>query len=282
MTAASIASAAAVPLLNSPLMADFAPGDVSPSGPNLLTLADDPNVIAIALKVSEGTTYNTRGNGWLDRLWSQARTAWRGCEYGKSRYRLGYHYLIAATAGMDGRLYGRRQCDYFASIIAAVGGWGDGDLWWTWDLESGDQPAGITNQSIIDTASGFSERAIELSGRMVMRYSGSFVRDRNIVNKMGATLLWCAEYGSPGQPAKLDPVIYLKQGYTLADTPWWQYLGDTDKGLPPPGYPGTLPCGVSGAQVRCDTNACIINGGSSRQAALDWINRNLHSKVLIP
>lgn len=273
-------SASPTALTNSPLMADFAPGDIGPGGPDLFSLADDPNYCAIALKVSEGASYATTQGGWLNKLWPEAKDVWRGCQYGVAKFRLGYHYLIVASAGQDGRAYGRRQFDWYNSVIASVGGWGNGDMWATWDLENGDQPPVFSNQQIIDTASGFSERAKEVTGRMVMRYSGSLVRDRGIVDKMGAELLWCAEYGAPGQPAKLDPAVYLKQGYTLASTPWWQYLGDTDTGLPPPGYPGKAPCGPGGALVRADLNACIINGGASRQASIDWIALNLHAKTI--
>ncbi len=267
-------------LTNSPLMGDFAPGDVSLAGPDLLSLADDPNYCAIALKVSEGTSYATTQGGWLNRLWPQAKDAWRGCQYAKTRFRLGYHYLIVAGAGQDGRAYGRRQYDWFQATIEAVGGWGDGDMWATWDLESGDQPPTFSNQQIIDTANGFSERAKEITGRMVMRYSGSLVRDRGIVDKMGAEILWCAEYGAPGQPAKLDPSVYLKQGYTLTDTLWWQYKGNTDAGLAPPGYPNLAPCGPAGAMAKADISAGIINGGSSRQATINWIARNLTAKTI--
>lgn len=269
-------------LTNSPLMADFAPGDIGPAGPDLLSLADDPNFCAIGLKVSEGTSYATTGGGWLNKLWPEAKDAWRGCQYGKTKFRLGYHYLLVAKPGQDGHAYGRQQYDWYQATINLVGGWGAGDLWPTWDLEGGDQPASFTNQAIIDTASGFSERAKEVTGRMVMRYSGSLVRDRGIVDKMGAEILWCAEYGAPGQPAKLDPSVYLKQGYTLANTIYWQYEGDTDAGLAPPGYPTLVPCGAGGALVRADISAGIINGGVSRQATIDWIVRNLNAKTIQP
>jgi len=260
-------------------MADFAPGDVN-NNPNLLTLADDPNYCAIGLKVSEGTTYATTGGGWLNKLWPQAKDAWRGCAYGKTKFRLGYHYLIVASPGQDGRAYGRKQYDWYQSVIDQVGGWAPGDMWATWDLENGDQPATMSNQAIIDTASGFSERALEVTGRMVMRYSGSLVRDRGIVNKMGASILWCAEYGAPGKPAQLDPAVYLKQGYTLADTLWWQYKGDTDPGLAPAGYPNQAPCGPGGSMAAADLSAGIINGGSDRNATISWIQTHLHATTI--
>ncbi len=40
-------------LTNSPLMADFAPGDIGPAGPDLLSLADDPNFCAIGLNFTD-------------------------------------------------------------------------------------------------------------------------------------------------------------------------------------------------------------------------------------
>jgi len=256
-----------------PCWPDFYPGDNN-GYLNLYSLANagDPWQ-GVILKVNQGLNPNfaSTASGWLQQYWAVARSTWGG-RYGLTGFRGGYSYVMI---GEDGR----KQGDYYCDLIDQCGGWGDGDFWPILDVESAGQPANATNQQIIDTVSSMAERITQRTGRMIMRYSGSYIRDRQIRNAMGCKLLWVADWEKT-----LNSHTYLDQGYTLTPTPGsfglciaWQGVGDGHGSWT--GYPTTAPVGKGGAQVPCDVSAGIVLGGADPVKVSSWISSHLGGQL---
>lgn len=206
---------------------------------------------------------------WFTRMW---QVIWQtvGSQLGVSRVRGAYHYYVAGAGGVVGVTSGRKQADVHLDAVQAAGGMSAGDLWTAIDIEAGEQPPGLGNQQIIDEVSAFSERVLERTGRLTMRYSGSYVRDRHIVNKMGCELLWV-----PDWDAFLPQSAYVDQGYSLANTWGWQGVGDGNGKWA--NYPTKAPVGAGGNLVGVDITAIIINGGGQPAQQLPWTLSHLGS-----
>lgn len=179
-------------------------------------------------------------------MWPAARSA-AGARYGANWFRYAYHYFIV---GEDGA----KQADFALGLVDSAGGWGPGDLPLVVDVETAEQPAGVTPQQVIDGVSEFAIRYAAAAGKEPILYAGSFIRGLGITSHMGCQLLITAAYGST-LPARL----YLEMGWTLAELLGWQYQGAGNGFTGPKGYPQT--CALGEGEV--DLTAVTIDDSAS-------------------
>jgi GH25 family lysozyme M1 (1,4-beta-N-acetylmuramidase) len=242
-----------------PVGVDLYAGDVNGSPDIAALIAAGSPWSFLVVKASEGTYYDA--GAWLAKQWQAAKATPR---YGSTWFRGAYTYLIASEDGAA-------QAEYFNACVERAGGWdAAGDLWPILDFETAEQPAGVTAAQVEDCLNACALRMKQLTGREVMRYTGSLFRDLGIKNACGCQWLWCADYA-----AELNPAEYTDQGYTLADTWGWQYRGSSPQTADPKGYPMTAPIGPNGLEFAVDTTAIIINGGGDPNAQLAWTKAHL-------
>lgn len=206
----------------------------------------------VMLKISQGNYYN--GGSWLSSMWPRAASCW-GARYGKTGFRVPYHYLDVAIAGAD-------QGAYFLEQIANAGGLGHGDPFVVVDLERGGQRRPFSKDQICTCAVAFVSYIEHQSGMNVVCYGGEYLRSNDIMlADVGCSFGWVADYD-----AKLPPGDYTSICCALKNLLGWQYCGvesanNVDVHLK--GYPWTTPAGAA------DISALTLAGGG--QSALDML-----------
>ncbi|HEX4450154.1 MAG TPA: hypothetical protein VH143_04735 [Kofleriaceae bacterium] len=90
----------------------------------------------------------------------------------------------------------------------------------------------------------------DATGKQVVLYGGSMLRDLNITDHMGCQLLWVARYAST-----LPVDTYTSIGWTLDHVLGWQYCGDGAGSLS--GYPMTSPTG------KVDISTVLLGGANA-------------------
>lgn len=206
----------------------------------------------VALKFTEGLAYSA--DSWTGRMWPLAKSAW-GDRYGKTAFRVPYHYL---DVGVDGAAQG----DFFAEHIAYAGGISYGDPFVMVDVERGGQRRPFTHAQIVKCAKDFVARIHELTGLRVVTYGGEYLRSNGIkIAEFGCEYAWVADYES-----HLTPSHYTLLGVDLPHLLGWQYgglEGDGHEEVHLQGYPWTSPAGL------CDLTALTLAGGG--QTAIDTL-----------
>lgn len=204
----------------------------------------------VALKFTQGTRYVN--DAWTRRMWPLARNAFRD-RYGKTGFRVPYHYLVA---GVDGIAQG----EFFKSHVLVAGDLGYGDPFIMLDVERSDQGTVISKQQIIDSAGGFVKTVHETYGLRIVVYGGEYLRSNEIkISDFGCSYAWVADY-----EAQLRPTHYTKLGIDVAHLLAWQYgglEGDGHEEVHLKGYPWTSPAG------KADLSAITLDGGG--QHAID-------------
>lgn len=234
----------------SPLIVDTYAGDLDGKTDIGKLIAAGPPWHGWMGKATQGTYYHDAK--WFNPNWQRAR-ALAGDRYGNDWFRAAYHYL-------DLRVDPIAQADFFLRSIEDAGGWGPGDLWPCVDVERAGQRANIGAQQVIDAVSKWTYAVREKTGRKVVLYGGSYLRELGIQDHMGCSALWVARY-----TATLPVGTYASIGWALDELFGWQYCGDGTASLK--GYPAVSPIG------KVDISAVTIAGGND--AALRWIRNNM-------
>jgi hypothetical protein len=179
--------------------------------PDWAAIARDPRFAGAILKFTENRHVYTPE--WLKANWLPMHGVAR--RLGVDWFCGAYHYLrFAANIG--------KQVDAFLGAVKAAGDWQDGDLWPIVDVEETGNP-GATAASVEDAVSAFVERVTAETGRAVMLYGGSLLRDLGITSRMGCTWLWTARYA-----AHLTVDDVTSMGWDEASLWGWQYQGTGD------------------------------------------------------
>ncbi len=198
----------------------------------------------IALKLTQGTQYN--GGFWSARMWPRARTCW-GDRYGKSGFRVPYHYL---DAGVDGAA----QAQYFLTHLERLGGIGYGDPFVMLDVERAGQRRTLSKQQVVDCAGAWTQSVRGALGLNIVCYGGEYLRELGIkIGEFGCEYAWVADY-----EATLRPTHYTALGVDVAHLIGWQYAGKesaTHVEAHLAGYPWTTPAGTA------DISALRLPGG---------------------
>ncbi len=207
--------------------------------------------IGYGLKVNQGDWYD--GGTWFQKMWPRVKEA-GGDRYGQDWFRAGYVYIDYAISA-------ERNANCYLQTIDRAGGVSYGDLGPVLDAERGGQRVQLSATLVEDTTAKVAEILHGATGQPPILYGGELIRSLGITSKMGCPYLWCAEYA-----AHLDPSIYLKMGYTLAEVLFWQYAGKinaTTVDAKLVGYPVTTPAGLA------DISATIVAGGG--EAAVTFL-----------
>lgn len=210
----------------------------------------------IGMKATEGTYY-PKTPTWFQTYWPLVKSI-ASARYGHDFFRYAYHYFRIDEDGT-------KQADLALGLVDSAGGWDFGDLRLVVDVESAEQPAGISAQQVIDGVSTFAARVKARHGRLPILYAGSYIRDLKIKDHMGCAYLITAAYGSV-----LPISLYLDMGWALTELLGWQYQG-TDDWSGPVGYPRQCPLG-SGPQ---DLTAITIANGATPEQQLEWIRNDI-------
>lgn len=201
------------------------------------------------LKATQGTYYT--GGTWFPGAWRMVKLAGVHANRGAGWVRGAYHYLSTTLSG-------RNQADYFVAALNRAGGWDSTDILAV-DVERAGQRSTISAQGVIDCVSSFAERTRELTGRWMMLYGGSWLRDLGITSRMGCKYLWIARYSG-----LLPAEAYTRIGWDRNSLAMWQYAGLAGGGKMEPadpaqrlkGYPFEAPgCGP------IDISAVVLPGG---------------------
>lgn len=218
---------------------------------DLTKLVADPAYSLLALKLTQGNYYS--GGDWALRMWASARSV-AGDRYGKTWFRVAYHYLDVAVDGVV-------QANFFLSRLKAVGGMGYGDPFVMMDVERANQKATATRAQVIACAKAFRDRVHEVTGLIVVVYGGQYLRELGIkIAEFGCEYAWVADY-----EAKLRPTHYTDLGVDVAHLLGWQYGGVDGKGQEEVflvGYPHTSPVG------NVDLSAITLAGGGAAAIAM--------------
>lgn len=183
---------------------------------------DHPEVFGVILKATDGVSYSDRYVQWFVRNFKRL-VELAGERRGKTLLFGGYHFaqFFADPHG---------QADFYLKALAAAG-WGTQDIVPIIDVEDGGERAAngrASAQQVIDCISGIAERLRSLTGRRIMLYGRSAMRDRSIASKMGCDLVWNPSYTKTmvlnGLVGKLPDGQTAP--WTLDDITGWQYGGD--------------------------------------------------------
>lgn len=192
----------------SPLLVDIYAGDGNFDVEKLV--AAGPPWHGIMAKVSQGNYYD--GGKWFRDMWPRIREA-GGDRYGLDWFRLGYHYF-------DVRIDPIVQAGHFLKTIDKAGGWGEGDLWPCIDVERAGQRGKISGATVVAKVKQWVDHVSRATGRDVVLYGGSWLRDLRITDRMGCKYAWVARYTS-----KLPADTYTSIGFDLKTLFAWQYAG---------------------------------------------------------
>lgn len=234
----------------SPLIVDTYAGDLDGKTDLAKLIAAGPPWYGWLGKCTQGNYYG--GGAWFKQHWADARKL-AGSRYGVTWFRGCYHYL-------DVRVDPKAQANYYLHAIDAAGGWGAGDLWPVVDVERAGQRGVISAQLVIDRVSEWVRLVKAATGRQVILYGGSYLRELGIKNTMGCSLLWAARY-----TAQLPYDSYVSIGWDITRLFAWQYCGDGVGKLA--GYPMTSPIGKTDISV-----LTVASGGAD---AIKYIRNNM-------
>lgn len=238
--------------------------------PDLAKLYADPAYALVALKLTQGNYYN--GGSWPAAMWPKARDL-AGDRYGKTAFRVGYHYLDVSIDGVT-------QANYFLSRLKEVGGMGYGDPFVMMDVERASQNKTATRDQVVSCARAFRDRVHEVTGLIVVVYGGEYLRELSIkIAEFGCAYAWVADY-----EAKLRPTHYSDLGVDVAHLLGWQYGGVDGKGQEEvflAGYPHTSPIGnvdltaltlAGGGDTSIDIlrSWCVTGGATAARALAGW------------
>ena len=238
--------------MTSPVLGDIYSLDLH-GNPDIQTLVDAGYPwCGLGLKATEGTYY-PQDPSWFQKFWPLTKSiAIKANRYGQDFFRYAYHYFRVDEDAI-------RQAELFLGLIDSAGGWDIGDLRAMVDVETAEQPSGISNQQIIDGVTTFARHIAERTGRAPIGYWGSYIRDRKITDQMGCAYLVTAAYGST-----LPSYLYTDMGWPLEKLLGWQYM---EAGTPtgPKGYPQVSPMGS------IDLTAVTICNGATSDEQLEWL-----------
>ena len=188
------------------------------------------------IKATQGTSYDTT---WFHTNYAAIASA-APARLGIDWFRGAYHYLVVLKdANLDHvRADAIAQAEFYVATVVKAGGW-SGAVLPAVDLESASN-AGVTRAQVEAATSAFAQRVKELTGRLVILYTRTLVKDLGITSHMGCDVLWAidlsATLNNPPAP-----------GWTLAQTGLWQY-GEDGKGNlagAPLSVPGVGPTDVN-------------------------------------
>lgn len=166
---------------------------------------------------------------WFPDAWKVAAGA---STYGKTTFRGAYGYYVVGDDPV-------KQADVGLDAIDAAGGWAAGDLAFGVDIESGEQPGGVTAAQVEEGLTEFADRVLQRTGRRPILYGGSLIRSLGIKSRMGCAYLWIPEWSESGT---LDWNLVTEMGWNIDSTLLWQDVGDGSD-TAPKGYPHTTPVG---------------------------------------
>lgn len=235
----------------SPLLVDIYAGD---GNFNVEALVDaGPPWHGVMCKVSQGNYYS--GGDWFRRMWPRVKNAGED-RYGVDWFRAGYHYF-------DVRVDPATQADYFLNVVDRADGWSEGDLLPCVDVERAGQRGEISAQMVIDKVKKFTARVKDRSGRAVILYGGSWLRDLGIKDRMGCKYAWVARYTET-----LPANTYTSIGFDLKSLFAWQYAGLNGDGTVSGKF---KKCPLKTPAGKADISVVTIAGGG--MAALDAMRR---------
>jgi GH25 family lysozyme M1 (1,4-beta-N-acetylmuramidase) len=199
------------------LFVDLYPFDLGPMPPWEAAIRN-PLIYGAILKATDGVAYSY--TAWFHQNFT--RLAWLARDRrGSSFFIGGYHYLQFA-------LDGAQQAAAYLGVMK-MAGWGERDIVPIVDVEFGGERAAnrrASTQQIIDCVSAFAERVKVATGRRVMLYGRSVMRDRKIFSKMGCDQVWNPAY-TPRMVVNGLTVVDEKPGpWKLDDIVMWQHVGD--------------------------------------------------------
>lgn len=180
-------------------------------------LVKDERYVGAIIKATEGIVYGH--TDWFIKNWKLIKNV-ASDRYGRDWFRGCYHYLKFNQSG-------ETQADYYLKVIEKAGGWDDGDILPIVDVELGSERSSnqkASKEEIERVTGAFVKRVKQVTGREVILYGRGAMRDKGITSRMGCKWLWDPQYGP-----KLSVDAIERVGWTLDDTPLWQYT-DGDVG----------------------------------------------------
>jgi hypothetical protein len=200
------------------------------SAPQILQLQQaGPPWTGVILQASNGVSSFP---AWFPGAWKAAGPGSGNPSYGKTTFRGAYGYYVVGEDPV-------KQADVGLDAIDAAGGWSRGDLAFGVDIESGEQPGGVTAAQVEDGLTAFADRVLQRTGRGPILYGGSLIRSLGITSRMGCAYLWIPEWNQGGT---LDWKLVTEMGWNIDSTLLWQDVGDGSN-TAPKGYPNTTPVG---------------------------------------
>lgn len=221
--------------MTSPLIVDTYAGDLDGKTDIAKLIAAGPPWHGWLGKATQGNYYSAAA--WFNPRWRAARETER---YGIDWFRAAYHYF-------DVRVDPLKQADHYLRAVEDAGGFGPGDLWPVVDVERAGQRGPIDAERVITSVTQWTDKVKQETGRKVILYGGSFLRELGIRDHMGCDLLWVARYTET-----LPVNAYYTIGWHLDELFAWQYCGDGVGKLAR--YPTVSPIGKVDISVMTITN----------------------------
>jgi GH25 family lysozyme M1 (1,4-beta-N-acetylmuramidase) len=224
-----------------------------------------PTFIGGILKATDGVVY--KHVDWFVTNLPRLKSA-GGDRLGTSWFWGAYHFLRFSQPG-------KRQAEYYLSTIALVGGFDDAAILPIVDVELGsdrDPNSRASAQQIVDVTSEFSATVKRETGRRMMGYGRSAMRDKKINDKMGWDVVWNPAYTRTMEtnglcPRDPDGSPNSSPGpWRLEDIVLWQYCGDGDEHVQ--NLPGFLP-GFGDGKV----DISVVVEGAHRPTLKTFIDR---------
>ncbi len=178
-----------------------------------------PSIRGGILKATDGVRYGY--TDWFVRNYKALKDV-AGTEYGKTWFRGSYHYLQFLADG-------KAQAEYYVSTVEKAGGWDSGAILPVMDVEFGGERSNnrhATSEQIIACAQAFTQRVTQLTGKPVILYGRSLMRDLTITNRLGCDRVWNPSYTERMVTNGLVRVGDGPGPWGLKDIVLWQYGGD--------------------------------------------------------
>lgn len=180
----------------------------------------DPRLRGMILKAWDGTNYLPAYSDWFVRNF-RALAELLGPDRGIGRFIGGYLYAQLLEDPEQ-----QASC-YLAQLQAA--GWGSQDIVPIVDVEGGGERAAnrkASRQQVIDCVSKISDWLHVRTGRGIMLYGRSLMRDLVVANKMGCDRVWNPSYTRLMITNGLVTINGVPGLWSLDDIVLWQYGGD--------------------------------------------------------
>jgi hypothetical protein len=211
----------------------------------------DPPWTGVIMQAANGLgTFPT----WFPAAWKAAGPSAQNPNYGKTKFRMAYGYYVVGYDPV-------KQADTALNAVEAAGGWSTGDLALGVDIESGEQPGGLTAEVVIAGLTAYADRVYQRTQRRPILYGGSLIRQLGITSQMGCQYLWFPEWDDAGV---LSWNLVEEMGWNLSNTLLWQDVGDGSD-TAPPGYPTKTPVGGN-----LDISIMVLNNMPYQQQ-LQWL-----------